>query len=382
MIKGFIDFNDGKIPFVIENYRMDLFTDDTLLTDFCHTYNFKNDFIIEGQIFDTGMLGRKTTFFVEHMLGDTCYLRCYIMNLFTGDNKVDSIGFQSPYLDALFRYNFHYFDLVRNNINLALNPSEVYKIPFHMDSQNYDLLFRIGHDNRLGLIEDLDRKGEILVPLHTTEIQECYNITIVLYRLAMFMSSNAEVPFKRITIYNKGMRAGWFYCPLLSQINAPVNDVSFQKFNVMKYIPDILNNIATDSGNRIEKSIPLGHLGSFENMFSPHRFMEQIMAFEYLFDKLEHRKAQDRSFPLKMELENMFNEFSHLLLRTNITAAEASEQIKKLRHSIAHGHSYYYDFKDDHKIQHLMLLLDKLIKCMSLKWIGFSNDDILNYEVL
>jgi len=27
----------------------------------------------------------------------------------------------------------------------------------------------------------------------------------------------------------------------------------------------------------------------------------------------------------------------------------------------------------------LMILLDKLIKCMSLKWIGFSNNDISNY---
>ena len=31
MVKGFIFFRDGKIPFVIENYRMELFTDDSLL---------------------------------------------------------------------------------------------------------------------------------------------------------------------------------------------------------------------------------------------------------------------------------------------------------------------------------------------------------------
>lgn len=34
MIKGFIDYREGKIPFVIENYRMELFTDDDLLSDF------------------------------------------------------------------------------------------------------------------------------------------------------------------------------------------------------------------------------------------------------------------------------------------------------------------------------------------------------------
>lgn len=41
MVKGFIFFRDGKIPFVIENYRMELFTDDSLLDDFCKEYNFK-----------------------------------------------------------------------------------------------------------------------------------------------------------------------------------------------------------------------------------------------------------------------------------------------------------------------------------------------------
>ena len=34
MVKGFIFFKKGKIPFVMENYRMELFTDDELLTDF------------------------------------------------------------------------------------------------------------------------------------------------------------------------------------------------------------------------------------------------------------------------------------------------------------------------------------------------------------
>ena len=35
MVKGFISFRGGKIPFVIENYRMELFTDDSLLDNFC-----------------------------------------------------------------------------------------------------------------------------------------------------------------------------------------------------------------------------------------------------------------------------------------------------------------------------------------------------------
>ena len=35
MDKGFVYFNDSKIPFVIENYRMELFTDEPILNDFC-----------------------------------------------------------------------------------------------------------------------------------------------------------------------------------------------------------------------------------------------------------------------------------------------------------------------------------------------------------
>ena len=32
MVKGFIIYKNGKIPFVIDKYRMELFTDDKILT--------------------------------------------------------------------------------------------------------------------------------------------------------------------------------------------------------------------------------------------------------------------------------------------------------------------------------------------------------------
>lgn len=50
MVKGFIFFRDGKIPFVIENYRMELFTDDSLLDDFCKEYNFKENYILHQSV--------------------------------------------------------------------------------------------------------------------------------------------------------------------------------------------------------------------------------------------------------------------------------------------------------------------------------------------
>lgn len=177
MVKGFIFFRDGKMPFVIENYRMELFTDDSLLDDFCKEYNFKENYILHGQCFDIGIRGRKATFLVENSMGSTCYLRCYIINMFDKDEEYDSIGLQSPSLDEVFRYEYEYIDMVRAGINLAVEPKVVYKVPFGMNDQKYELEFRIGHDNRLGLLEDLDRKGELILPLHTNEIQECYDIT-------------------------------------------------------------------------------------------------------------------------------------------------------------------------------------------------------------
>ena len=60
----------------------------------------------------------------------------------------------------------------------------------------------------------------------------------------------------------------------------------------MKYVPKILNNIALDSGNKITKSVPLGHLANTDSVFSPQRFIEQIMAFEYLFENLNHKKQK------------------------------------------------------------------------------------------
>ena len=48
MVKGFIDFKDKKIPFVMENYRMELFSGDSVLDDFAKEYNFKNNYILRG----------------------------------------------------------------------------------------------------------------------------------------------------------------------------------------------------------------------------------------------------------------------------------------------------------------------------------------------
>ncbi|MDE7201631.1 MAG: hypothetical protein K2O91_06935 [Lachnospiraceae bacterium] len=263
-----------------------------------------------------------------------------------------------------------------------MEPKDIYKIPFSMDNSQYELSFRIGNNNRLGLLEDFDKKGELLIPLYTNEIQECYNISMIFYRLAMFMTSEAEVPFKQITLYKNGEKVGWFYCSLVSEDAISVHDISYCEFDVLKYIPKILNNIALDSGNKITRSIPLGHLGNADTLFSPQRFMEQIMAFEYLFDKLEHQKAKNSRFSLKEELSYSFNLFPELLKNERLSVEDISDKIKEIRRTIAHGYMYYYDFKNNIEAKHLMLLLDRLIRNMSLFWIGFSIEDISDYGII
>ena len=61
MVKGFIFFRDGKIPFVIDNYRMELFTDEKLIEDFIKEYNFKTNYILQGQCFGIGKQGQSVS---------------------------------------------------------------------------------------------------------------------------------------------------------------------------------------------------------------------------------------------------------------------------------------------------------------------------------
>lgn len=382
MVKGFIDFKDKKIPFVMENYRMELFSGDSVLDDFAKEYNFKNNYILRGKYFGIGSQEQSATFLVDFSMGNTCYVRCYTINMIGSDGGFDSIGCQSSFLDDVFRYKYEYLNLAQQGANLSLEPKVVYAIPFSMNGNCYELQYRIGQDSRLGLLEDFDKKGEAMLPLHTDDIRECYDLSVVLYRLAMFMTSNPEVPFRQINLYKNGFKEGWFYCPLVSEKAMSWADIIFRELDIMKYIPRILNNIAIDSGNRITKSVPLGHLGNNETMFSPQRFLEQVMSFEYLFDKLEPKKAKDKIFYLKAELKYMFDEFPQVLQKTRWSSDEVSEKIKKTRHQITHGHAYFYDFRDDPATQHLILLLDRLIRDMSLRLVGFSNAEIEGYPTI
>lgn len=380
MEKGFIFYKGSKIPFVFKNFCMELFTDEKILLNFLEEYRNKTNFMLKGQCFVTGIEKNDVIFLVKYSIDTSLYLRCYIVINYGSVTDFDIIGFESLFLDDIFKYEYKYLSLIREGVNLAIEPKNIYKIPFNMKDESYELIFRIGYDNRLGLLEDYNRKGEFLIELQNKSIQECYDIMIVLYRLSMFMMSRKDVPFKQINLYkhgnNRDSYIGRLYCPQISEKAVSRRGTSFYKFDVEKYIPQILNNIALDPENKITKSIPLGHLRDSESMFSPNRFLEQVISFEYLFEKLEPQKAKKKKFILKNKLKYMFDQFPEILEKNKLNSEEVSREIKETRRKIVHGYEYYYTFKGDPDMQHLMRLLDILIKKMSLKCVGFTEDQI------
>ena len=145
------------------------------------------------------------------------------------------------------------------------------------------------------------------------------------------------------------------------------------------FVPKILNNIAQDCGSKITRSVPLGHLSNTKTEYSPQRFIEQVMAFEYLFEKIEPKKAKSKSWTLKKELVFMFDLFPEILEKSTLNTQMVSEEIKKTRIDIVHGYAYYYDFASDNKLQYIIIQFDRLIKVMSLMWVGFSNEEIMEF---
>lgn len=380
MIKGFIDYNDVSIPFVIEDYRMELFTDSEILHKFIKEHNFKNNFILSGRSFSTGSTSTRITLLVEKAIGSTCYLTCYIIDNIVSTGKFDSIGFQSRFLDSIFRYKYNYMDHSRAGTNLAASQIDIYNIPFKAKEKDFQLTYRIGQRQRMGLLEDFEMWGETIVSLHDADIAECYRLAQLIERFAKFMSSNATITFKCIKLYCQGMLSGHFYYRHVSEDTWGDFDIRFYQFDVMKYSPKIIENLALDLGNKISKSIPLGHLqdSSFTN--SPQRFIEQITAFEYLFEKLEPNKAKSDNYPLKRELALMFKKYPYINNGKKLSANQLSNRIKKLRVEILHGQAYYYDFNSNHDIHYLVYKLDDLIQAMSLKLVGFTQEEIQVFQ--
>lgn len=151
-------------------------------------------------------------------------------------------------------------------------------------------------------------------------------------------------------------------CAVVTAISAIVAGGSaFQLHNVQ-------NISQTVNGNVIQI---LGETGSYVSAGTDltDSTDELISAYRKVLDENSQYQAN----------QYMFNEYPQLLSQTNLSAEKVSNQIKEIRRTIAHGYAYYYDFKNDRSSKYLMILLDKLIRCMSLKLIEFSNDDISNF---
>lgn len=204
-------------------------------------------------------------------------------------------------------------------------------------------------------------------------------IVILLERFMKFISNSSDVYFRRITFTDGVRPAAFFYCKSVSEKSSGGMDVFYHDFNVMKYVPKIIENLAKELGNRITESVTLGHIENYESMFTPQRFIEQIMAFEYLFEKLEPEKAEQRNFHLIDELELMLGVFPDVIAGVRKSTRKIADEIKNLRVDIVHGHAYYYDFANDHNIQYYMLMLDKLIERMNLKLVGFNDEEIKTF---
>ena len=82
-----------------------------------------------------------------------------------------------------------------------------------------------------------------------------------------------------------------------------------------------INNIKID-----KKNIP-SSIKNFDNVYSTNRFLNQINAFEYLYDKIDHAKAQNTKFSLKQEIEEMLKEYI-FLLSTNDNLSNIAEDLK------------------------------------------------------
>ena len=70
MIKGFIFYQHGKIPFVINRYIMELFTDDSLLSVSLMSIISKRIILFMDSVF-LGFQPQKITILVEHSIGVT-----------------------------------------------------------------------------------------------------------------------------------------------------------------------------------------------------------------------------------------------------------------------------------------------------------------------
>ena len=378
VFKGFIIFREAHIPFVIEEYTMELFTDDPIISEFTKEYNHKSDYVLTGQCYSYLGMPTAITILVNYSMGTTCYLTSFLFCKFGNVGEYDRIGFQSCLIDSVFQYTYNFIDGARNGINYSSGPVDVYKFSVPVDGKDLEFKYIIGPNNRIGIAEDYGKKGELLISPCSGDIFECTRLMRLIDRFLQFTSGFSDTKFKYIILYKGEMPSAYFYCNRVDSSERSDFDIFFHEFDVMKYCPKILENLALDLGEVITRSIPVGHLVDKSLPYSPHRLVEQVFSFEYIFEKIYPKKAKEMS--LKNELKMMFDKYPTILSQSQYDSETAAEEIKTMRVDITHGYKYFYNFNTDRRIKLLMIMLDKLIERMSLQYIGFEDDDIQHFR--
>lgn len=382
MHKGFIDYQNTKIPFVIDNFKMELFSQDAVLDAFIQEYRISTNFVLTGECILFGKNSRKITMLVDDFSGYTFYLSCFIVHRFDLAETFNEICFRSQVLDSIFQYKYHFLDMSRNGVNLSASENILYSFPFNINTNQHNLHYMIGSNHTLGLLDGFDNTGKTIITLAEADIHECKRMVTLMERFSKFLTSCPKITFNHISLLRDGLPEATFYCKQVSDDSHLDFDIHFYSFGISTYIPKILQHLSLELDTSITQSIPLGHLGEYNNPYAPQRFIEQVIAFEYLFEKLEPAKAADKKFHLKDELKLMFDEFGQILINgTRYTSDNLAEDIKELRRTITHGYEYYYTFAHDNDKGFLVIKMAGLLRCMSLKLIGFSSEEIKNYKV-
>ena len=377
IFNGFVHYKNSKIPFIINNYQMNLFSDEPALTDFIKEYNFKSHYVLKGQCFRRGTHSTEILILVDHSMGNQCFLSCYIIANVQETLEYDTIHLQSTLLDNVFQYKYKFIDLSRAGENLSSTQKEIWDIPFVLKEAQYRMSFKIGQKTDLGLWEDFSKHGELSIKTKDISINECANIIMLIERFLKFITRYSKISFEKIYLTQKGFKVAHLYCPFIRE-NDYDFDMPYQNFDIAFYGTKILNNLALELENTIELSLPLGHIKDYESTFLPQRFLQQIMSFEYLYEKLNPKSEKI----LKTKLKEYFTEFPYTV-SSDIDKKDLgtlAENIKKLRVDITHGYKYFYDFDFNDRKKLYSSYLDLLIECMSLKYLGFTNKEIQSFR--
>lgn len=384
MKKGFINFNDTKIPFILDKeYKLELFGEPHILSSFSKTYNFKKDYVLSGQCIDNGYMEREIILTVKYSISNICYINSYAI---ANSNKklcFDEIIFSSKMINDIFQFNYNARQLSEKGVDLTKTLTTIYSDTFLIGDTKYDLKYSIG--GRKIWPFPLDRmkiNGELSISSLKSDILECSKICILIERFIKFMCAYADIIIDKIILMSNNFPIGHLYFNFKNKTDYHSDEIFFLETTPQSYCSKILDNLSLNLSNNISVSIPLGHIRNNTNKQSPQRFIEQIFSFEYIYAKLNPgEKSKRKQKSLEEKLKKYFDEYNDIInLKTFSAKKNYPNLIKELRRQITHGEKYYYEFKEYEEEYTYMIILDSLIEAMSLSYMGFTHTEIKKFR--